>query len=270
MVAEANTKIESVVQGIDPLKVEELVTYVNFILSKVREMALGKAQEVAVKWTEEYFSTSPILPLLKTLSKEGRVDVKVIDYETTLEAGLAGDVVATVEKLVMETLNRLLIRGGGTNAIYAPLNVDQLQKERKPNENNREEEGDDDQSKDNEQEVIGLAGKEGDPEQQVEGQDGAATTMISSELSKKGRKLDLPALEAFDREQVRMFYYSGKKPIQNIDLIILSCRWVWKSGCLPMRLRKVYWKVMKVNPRRTGVYILHYSGIFILIKNCHF
>ena len=84
MVAEANTKIESVVQGIDPLKVEELVTYVNFILSKVREVALGKAQEVAVKWTEEYFSTSPILPLLKTLSKEGRVDVtifKIIKHE---------------------------------------------------------------------------------------------------------------------------------------------------------------------------------------------
>ena len=130
--AEANRKIENLFQGTDPLNREELVTYVNFVLSKVREMALGKAQEAAVKWTEEYFSTSPILPLLRTLSKEGRVDVKVIDYQTTLEAGLAGDLVATVEKLVMETLNRLLIRGGQNP------NVDRPHKERKPDENQEE------------------------------------------------------------------------------------------------------------------------------------
>ena len=194
MVAKANAKIEDVVQDIDPLKVEELVTYVNFILSKMREMALVKAQEAAVKWTEEYFSTSPILPLLRTLSKEGRVDVKVIDYERTLEAGLAGDVVATVEKLVMETLNRLLIRRGGTNV---PLNVDWLQKEGNRHDHNQEEEGDDDE------EVIGgQDGKERDTAE--EGQEDAATTITSPVLSKKGRKLDLPVMEAFDREQVRM------------------------------------------------------------------
>ena len=174
MVAEANTKIQHVVQGIDPLNREELVTYVNFVLSKVREMALGKAQEAAVKWTEEYFSTSPILPLLRTLSMEGRVDVKVIDYQTTLEAGLAGDLVATVEKLVMETLNRLLIRRG--------QNPDRPQKERKPDEYQAKE--------------------------IVERDDDDATTISSPRLSKNGRKLGFPVLEAIDGEQVRIFFGS--------------------------------------------------------------
>ena len=186
MVAEANAKIENLFQGIDALDREELVTYVNFVLSKVREMALGKAQEAAVKWTEEYFSTSPILPLLRTLSMEGRVDVKVIDYQTTLEAGLAGDLVATVEKLVMETLNRLLIRGGQNP------NVDRPQKERKPDEG-----------------VIGLDGREGNPaEKVVASDDDDATTISSPGLSKNGRKLGFPVLEAIDGEQVRIFFSS--------------------------------------------------------------
>ena len=166
MVAEANAKLERVVQGIDPVKTEELVAYVNFLLSKVTEIALGKAQEVAVKWTEEYFSTSPILPLLRTLSKEDGVDVKVIDYQLTLEAGLSGDLVATVEKLVMETLNRLLIREGRTNTLV-PSKDYGLQKERKPADYDQKEKEGDDESKEYSNDVIGEDVREGDPAEGV-------------------------------------------------------------------------------------------------------
>ena len=203
MVADANIKIENVVQGIDPVKVDELVTYMNFVLSKVKKVALGKAQEAAIKWTEEYFSTSPILPLLRILSGQNKVDVRVINYETTLEAGLAGDVVATVEKLVMESLNRLFVRGGWTNAPFAPPNDDWLHKERQPDAYDQEEEGDGDQSEDYEEEVIGQDGMKGDPAEVVEGKEDATTAIISP-VFKKGRKLGLPALEAFDREQVKI------------------------------------------------------------------
>ena len=167
MVAEANAKIEYVVQGADPLEVEELVTYASLTLGKMRQIALGKAQVAAVRWTEEYFSTSPTLPLLRNLTKEGMVDAKVIDYETTLEAGLAGDVVATVEKLVMGTLNRLLVRGGGVAS-----NIDQ---------------GED---------YLLVAGEE------LEGEAKEDATTTTLPLSKKGRKLDIPVLEAYDKEQV--------------------------------------------------------------------
>ena len=46
MVAEANIKIENVVQGIDPMKAGELVTYVNFVLSKVKKVAWARLKKL--------------------------------------------------------------------------------------------------------------------------------------------------------------------------------------------------------------------------------
>ena len=131
MVADANVKIEEVIQGVGPLKTGELVTYASFILSKVREMALDKAQNTSVNWTDNFFSTSPTLPLLRKLVLEKKLNGGVIDYEIALEAGLAGDVVATVEKLVMESLNRILIRGRGasTNLELAGQDGDDVDQE---------------------------------------------------------------------------------------------------------------------------------------------
>ena len=211
MVAEANAKLEIVVQGIDPVNTDELVAYVNFLLSKVTEIALGKAQEVAVKWTEEYFSTSPILPLLRTLSKEGRVDVKVIDYQITLEAGLSGDLVATVEKLVMETLNRLLIREGRTNTLVVPSKDYGLQKERKPADYVQKEKEGDDESKEYSIDVIGEDGREGDPAKGVaddpdkgqvrNDQNADDLGSTSSTVSFLDRNADYPAAEASNGNQ---------------------------------------------------------------------